>query len=520
MRRTWARAGIVAVALAVGITGCTAQSPEPEQTPSESEPSEEAPAPAGGTLTIGARVDNNSFDPADLEIGNRVQYWQPVYDTLIALDPEANPQPNLATEWSYNEDNTVLTLTLRDDVTFTDGEVFDGEAVKANIEHIKAGTGQNRFMVEPIEEVVVNSPTEVELHLSEPVPSLVPYLGWVGGVMASPAALASGTIAQNPVGSGPYIYAADQSSPGTEYRYTRNPDYWNASAYPYDEVVVKPINDVTPLLNALKTGQINGALLTPAVAAEAEAGGATVNALSVAWVGFIIADRQGTMVPELADVRVRQALNHAFDKQAMVDFILQGHGEVTSQLFNVASQAFDESLDDAYSYDPELAKELMAEAGVDGFEVTVPQWPGPWTDLFPILAAQAAEIGVTINYQQVPADQAISSVLSGDYPIAFFPLASATAWQDVQTWITPTAPWNMLGAQDPELDALIEKAQFAGEDEQEAAFQEINQWLVDNAWFAPLFRQDQIFGTTPDTEVTMQAQNAVPSLSSFRPAGS
>ena len=75
------------------------------------------------TLTIGARVDNNSFDPADLEIGNRVQYWQPVYDTLLRLDADGVPQPNLATEWTYNDDNSVLSLQLRDDVTFTDGSM-------------------------------------------------------------------------------------------------------------------------------------------------------------------------------------------------------------------------------------------------------------------------------------------------------------------------------------------------------------------------------------------------------------
>lgn len=519
MARIWARVGIVAVAAAIGLAGCTSQPADPQETPQETGEAE-APAPAGGTLTIGARVDNNSFDPADLEIGNRVQYWQPVYDTLIHLDPDANPQPNLATEWSYNDDGTVLSLTLRDDVTFTDGEPFDAEAVKANIEHIQAGAGQNRFMVEDIEEVVVVSPTEVELHLSAPVPSLVPYLGWVGGVMASPAALAAGTIATEPVGSGPYVYSAADSTPGTEYVYTRNEDYWNLEAYPYDEVRVKPINEVTPLLNALKTGQVDAALLTPAVAAEAEGAGATISTRSIAWVGFLLADREGTMVPELADVRVRQAINHAFDKEAMVEAIMRGFGEPTSQVFNVDSQAYDPELDDAYTYDVERAKELMAEAGVDGFEMTIPQWPGPWTDLFPILADQLAEIGITLNYAQVPPDQAISSVLSGDYPAAFFPLGSATAWQDVQTWIAPTAPWNMQGAQDDELDALIAAAQSAPEDEQDAAFQEINTWLVENAWFAPLFRQDQVFGTVPGVTVEMQAQNAVPSLSSFRPTGS
>lgn len=514
MKWTNARRGVaLAVAVAtLAMAGCTSEGSSGTEGDANGDAN-------GETLVIGARVDNNSFDPADLEIGNRVQYWQPVYDTLLRLDSEAVPQPNLATEWSYSEDNTVLTLQLRDDVTFTDGEPFNAEAVKANIEHIKAGTGQNQFMVAGIDEVVVNSDTEVELRLAEPVPALLSYLSWVGGVMASPAALESGSIAEEPVGSGPYVYDAEASTPGTSYAYTRNEDYWNAEDYPYDGVEVRPMNDITPTVNALKTGQINGALLTPAVAGEAESAGVTIHTLAVAWAGLIIADREGTMVPELAEPKVRQAINLAFDRDTMVEQFLSGYGRASSQVFTPSSDAYVEDLDDAYGYDPARAKQLIQEAGVGEFTITVPQWDGPWNDLFPVLADQLAEIGITVKYEQVPPDQAIAAVLSGDYPVAFFPLAGASPWQDLQTWVTPDAPWNILGAEDPELARLIEEAQFAPEEEQPAAFQAINQWLVDQAWFAPLFHQDQVFGTTEGTDTTMQAQNAVPSLWSFEPVG-
>ena len=293
-----------------------------------------------------------------------------------------------------------------------------------------------------------------------------------------------GTSRRTPSGSGPYTYDAANSQPGTEYRYERNADYWNAEAFPYDTYVVRPLNDVTPTLNALKTGQIDAALLTPAVADEAEASGLQVETRAVAWAGLLIGDREGTMVPELADpkAKVRQAINHAYTRGPMVEFILNGYGEPTAQVFNTSSKAYDESLDTAYAYDPAKAKSLMKEAGVDGSTITMPQWDSPWNDLFPVLADQLGEIGVTVKYDQVPPDQAISSVLSGDYPVAFFPLASASAWQDLQTWVTPKAPWNMQGAKDPELTRLITTAQNAPEGEQEAAFRAVNQWLVDEAW--------------------------------------
>ena len=76
---------------------------------------------SGGTLTLGALFAPTTYDPAGAEWGNRSPYYQAVFDTLLLATPEGTIEPWLATEWSYNEDNTVLTLTLRDDVTFTDG---------------------------------------------------------------------------------------------------------------------------------------------------------------------------------------------------------------------------------------------------------------------------------------------------------------------------------------------------------------------------------------------------------------
>ena len=73
----------------------------------------------GGTLTLGAILAPTTYDPAGAEWGNRSPYYQAVFDTLLLATPEGTIEPWLATEWSYNEDNTVLTLTLRDDVTFT-----------------------------------------------------------------------------------------------------------------------------------------------------------------------------------------------------------------------------------------------------------------------------------------------------------------------------------------------------------------------------------------------------------------
>ena len=94
----------------------------------------------GGNLTLGAILAPTTFDPAGSEWGNRSPYYQAVFDTLLLATPEGTIEPWLATEWSYDDTNTVLTLTLRDDVTFSDGSTLTGDVVKQNIERFQAGT--------------------------------------------------------------------------------------------------------------------------------------------------------------------------------------------------------------------------------------------------------------------------------------------------------------------------------------------------------------------------------------------
>lgn len=476
-------------------------------------------AATGGTLTLASPFDNNSFDRAALEIGNRVHYWMPVYDTLLVLDENAELQPNLATEWSYNADNTVLNLKLREGVKFTDGTPFDGEAVKANLEHLKNGKGQNAYMAASIGSVDVVSPTEVNLNLTAPDPGLVFYLGVVGGAVASPAALASPDVATTPVGSGPYTLDKSATTAGSQYTYTRNPDYWNKEDFPYDKIVVKPIADVTARLNALKSGQVDAGIIEAKSLKEAESSRLKVTTEPVDWHGLFIADREGKTVPALGDVRVRQAINMAIDAEAILKNLQLGQGEVTDQIFNTKSQAYVTELDNKYTFDVDAAKKLMSEAGyADGFEVSMPDL-ATFPQLTPIIEQQLGILNIKVNWQKVSADATISEVLSGKFPMFFFSLGSQSAWQDFQKVALPTSPWNTAKVNNPELTALVQAARVAkpGE-EQDKAMQEVNTWMVDNAWFAPWYRVDNIIASSAKTQVTPQPWNVAPWIRNYQPA--
>jgi peptide/nickel transport system substrate-binding protein len=478
-----------------------------------------APAATGGTLTIAAVVDNTSFDPVDFRLGHYVQYWMPVYDTLLVLDPEGELQPNMATEWSYNDDNTVLTLTLRDGITFTDGEPFNADAVKASIEHLRDGGGPFSNYVAAVQDVVAVDDSTVELRLSAPDPQLLYGLAVVGGAMASPAAIAAGTLATSPVGSGAYTLDAGATTPGTEYVYVRNPDYWNPDAYAYDSIVIKPITDVQARLNAIQSGQADTGIIDVQNAAAAEEAGLRIDTTPVDWQGLVIADRGGEVVPALGDVRVRQAINMAFDKDAFVESVIEGHGEPTSQVFGPRSEAYDPDLEGYYSFDVEQAQELMADAGYeDGFEVTMSETPG-FQRINPIIVQQLAQIGITVNYEQVPPDTLITELLSGRFPMYFFSLGSQSAGEDIQKLLMPTSPWNTSKYEDPELVALVDEAAAAtpGE-EQAAAFQEVNRYVVENAWFAPIYRIETIIASNPSVTPTPHAFWVAPFPRDYRPS--
>lgn len=470
------------------------------------------------TLALAATLDNNSFDRAQLLIGNQMQYWSPVFDTLLVREPNGDLAPNLATEWAYNSDNNVLTLTLRDGVKFTDGTPFDGEAVKANLEYLKNGAGQNSFMVAAISEIEVVSPTEVKLTLGEPDPSLLENLAVVGGAMASPATLGVEGAAGSPIGSGPYTYDATNSQLGRQYVYNRNPDYWNAAAFPFDRVTITPINDQVARLNALKSGQVDAGASEARAVADAEGNGLVVNRIDVDWFGLIMADREGKIAPPLANPKVRQALNMAFDGKSILQYVELGYGKLTDQIFPETSQAYVPELQDVYAYDPEAAKALLAEAGYpDGFELLMPDVAN-FAAFNPIIEKYLNDVGVKVKWEKVAPNATIPELRSGKFPAYIFQFGYQGAWSEFRKFGYPESPWNTSKVADQGLLELLDKAQYATGDAQNALFQDVNRYMVENAFFAPMYRRDTIYLTNKETVVEMQSTNVMPPIRNYSKA--
>ncbi|WP_156761196.1 ABC transporter substrate-binding protein [Microbacterium karelineae] len=471
-------------------------------------------------LVVGSLQEPTSWDPAQANEGHLAPIYQAVYDTLIKREPNGELSPMLATDWTTSDDGLSLTLELRDDVTFSDGTPFDAEAVKANIEHFQTANGPMLANLAAVESVEVTGDHEVVLHLSSPDPDLPDSIANAGGYIGSPDAISDGSIDTVPVGTGPYVLDEANSVVGSTITYTRTEDYWGEEL-PYDEVEYKVLVDETARLNALTSGQIDVASLNRAASAlQADAAGLhSEEGFSVNWGGLIFFDRTGELQPEFGDPRVREALAIAIDSEALVDVGWEGLGDATSQVYAPETEAYDEDLDGAYAYDPERAEQLLADAGASDLEITLPTSSVFEPVIYDSIIQNWEDIGVTVTRHQWGPGEAIPSMLSGEFPVAFMTLAQRSDWGTVKFLFAEDAAWNSLGSSDPELQALIDAYPGADEADQAQIAREINTWIVDNVWFAPVMRPGTFVYWTDAVDVEVQVRQAVPSIYNYAPSG-
>lgn len=512
MKSIKTKVGVLAVASLL-LAGCSAGTPDTgESTDGES-------APRGGTLTIGQLGDVQSWDTSQAHVGHGLVPYQLVYDTLILRDPDGELSPMLATEWEYDETRTVLTLDLRDDVTFADGEAFNADAVKANLEHFKAGNGRQAVQLTQFESATVVDDDTIEITLAAPDPAMEYYLSQAAGLMASPAAIEAGTLETDPVGTGPYELDKANSVKDSQATFTAREEYWNPELQKFDGVVLRILEDISARVNSVISGQVDFTTLDAKSAEQAESADlALIPDYQVDWTGVTFFDRDGVVNEALADVRVRQAINHAVDRETLLDQLQLGRGTATSQVFGPASGAFVDELEDYYPYDPDKAKELLEEAGyADGFELKLPVIPAFATQIT-ALSQQLGEVGITVTQETVPAANYVADAAQSKFEAFNFNLFQGEAWVAINQIIAPTATFNPFKTTDPELSELIAVVQAGDEDSEEAA-QDVNRFVTENAWFMPLYRIDQISAYNPETiTVQAQTQSAIPSIYNFAPA--
>lgn len=378
-----AAALLLAAGLTAGAFGAGPAAAAPEGRAAASADSD-APFRFGDTLPI------TTLDPHK-SAGAGYNVWLfPVYDRLVHVGPDGVTQPGLATDWEFSDDGLTMTMHLREGVTFHDGEPFDADAVVANIERGKtldvSAVVADLSIFETVEAV---DPLTVVFTLTAPNSSAPLVLSERAGAIASPAAFDQ--LDLEPVGTG--MYRVTSFEPSVSATYVANPDYWEPEAVGAASMEFYTIADSLQRANALRSGQVDATLLDAPQVADVEAAGFTVESAPNYLFFHLQLNRTRA---GFDDPLVRQALNHAIDRQAIVDGLLFGLGMPAYQPFPPGAVGYVDELGEPYPYDVERAKELLAEAGQEDltFEIVTLNIPA-YVQMAEVVQAQLAEVGVT-----------------------------------------------------------------------------------------------------------------------------
>lgn len=490
-----------AVALVVSLGGCAAGEPEDD-------------GPKSVTLAI-ERPPSGGWDPSKWNWATFAQLSQAAYDGLLHATPDGSYEAALATEWGWESD-TEFAITLREGVTFVDGEVFDAEAAKANLDYYSSHN-----QLSALESVEVVGDHEVLLTFSSFVPGLDRIFSQQLGLMVSPAALEDPeSLVEEPVGAGPYILNADETISESSYVFEKNPDYWNADAVGFDTLTVRVIDDAQAAFSALRSGEIDMTWARYPNVDAARSAGLEIyeGAGSTLMVQFV--DMAGDEVPALGDQRVRQALNYAVNREAFAENI--SPGRVTSQWANSETEAYDPSLDDFYSYDPERAKDLLAEAGYpDGFTLPLSSTPANQVAL-EALTADWGAIGVDVELIVKPIAEWVPAATSGQFAAILVPLSSSGSFIDFGAMVPVEGGSNTRKYSDPEAIALFEKAAATVDDaERIEAWHELSAYFTEDAWTVPIQQTTTYYFYNGDvvTGVERPSGNLLPAIYWLQPAG-
>ncbi|MCF7550526.1 ABC transporter substrate-binding protein [Pseudonocardia sp. WMMC193] len=413
------------------------------------------------------------------------------YDRLVHVDYDLNPVPGLATSWEFSPDGKALDLRLREGVTFHDGTPFDAAAVKANIERAKTVEGSSvRNELAAVQSVEVTGPSAVRLVLSTPNAALLGILSDRAGAMVSPAAFDNPDLDQAPVGAGMFRVTSYQPQNKIEYR--RVEGYWDPAAVKVGGVDMYIYVDPATRLNALRTGEIDGAAIAPDQVPEAEAAGLRLERGRSNNFYFFHPNRARS---EFGRVEVRQALAHAINRKALVDSVFRGYGTVSEQPLPDWSFAHNADLPaEPHPYDPERARQLLAQAGLPNgftFEALIPTSP----DSIRIAEAVQADlkaVGVTMTTRVMEGQQLTDVFFArkeGDLLMGSGG-GRADPAQTTQLRYMPTGFNNPSGISTPTIERLQAEVLATTDQQQRAAIfrqmmQEVSDQVLDGVLFYP-----------------------------------
>lgn len=403
---------ILAALLAVSLTACSGGKTETPATTAAGETSAatEAASTAGGDNTavspdndfvIALQADATHLDPHVSGNGVSNTITNSMYETLVWFDENLELKPLLAKSWTVSDDGLDYTFVLNEGIKFHDGEPFNAESIVANYERAKSDSSLRLASQTAMwDSVTVDSEYQVTIHLKEPNNTFLNKLAQVR--IVSPKAikeLGKDGLAKQSAGTGPFILS--ERVDGGYTKMVRNENYWQDGPK-VDTLTWRVVPEDGARVAMLQTGEADIISPLPAIQVDKLKDDASLDVLNLGGLTYRYAtlNKNYTLADgrkPLDDVRVRQAMNYAFDSEAYTQVVFQGYASVPTSLFASSVPYYAEQT--PYTADVEKAKSLMSEAGYsNGFPINI------WVDNTTIemqgaefLKQQLAQINIDVN---------------------------------------------------------------------------------------------------------------------------
>jgi len=453
--------------------------------------------PEEDTLVVAQGADVKSLDPHATNDQPSSRVNKQIYDTLIYTDEDMELEPGLAKEWDQLDDNT-WEFKLEEGVQFHNGEELTADDVKFTLDRMM-DSSEVAHIIGAVESVEVEDDYTVIIKTEEPFSPLLSHLAHTAAsILNEKAVEESGDDYQNePVGTGPYKLVEHES--GDKVILERFDDYYREPAK-VKNVEFRNVPEGTNRVIGLETEEIDIAYEIEPVDRSDISDNDDLElierpSLSTSYIGF------NTEKEPYDDIEVRQALNHAIDVDEIIDVVLEGAGTRATGPINDKVFGYDESLE-GYEYDPEKAKEMLAEAGYpDGLDTTI------WTNDSPVrekiaevVQGQLKEVGVNAEIETLEWATYLERTSAGEHDMFILGWVAVTGDADYGLYALfhssqHGGAGNRTFYDNPEVDELLDKGRVStDEDERLELYKEAQKEIVEDAPQLFLYFEDQNAG--------------------------
>lgn len=502
----WLTSLLAVLLVLAGCSGSTSKEPNPSK---NANPKNQSLAKKeGNSLTIAIKDNLVSMDPQDTNDTLSGSIQSTMLEGLVGFDKDMKMIPVLAESYKASKDAKEITFNLRKGIKFHDGAPFNAKAVKVNIDRVANPDNKlKRYsMFELVEKTEAIDDYTFKVTLKKPFGAMLNNFAHPAARIMSPKAIKKygKDVATHPVGTGPFKFSEwDQSDHLTV---VKNPDYWQEGLPKVDDIKFKPVPENGARVAMLQTGEADFIYPIPTEQAAQING---KNGIVVENKPSIVARymSMNTTKKPFNDVRVRQAINYAINKEAFLKVVYRGYGSEMDSIIPEGLQFY--SKQTPYPYDLEKAKKLLKEAGYEnGFETKV--WGANNSDAMKameFIQQQLSQVGIKVNVVPMESgtlsDKIWSVQNAKDAEVELYYGGWSSSTGDADWGIRPllagdSAPptsYNVSYYENKKVDELIDAGlQTADQEKRKEAYAEMQEIIWKDAPWAYLMVEDTMAG--------------------------